>query len=280
MNAGRKLSPKGRTELLGGEGDLTRTDAHLQGYEWVFRDQQWLVWPGSRVEAGANAPQQRHPLVKSGSSEVEEVEEVEGWSEPSSILVQLRQPQVAGELFLEEASESSVSLRWPRCASGEPHLASLDYWILCAEGDSSSHLDWQTVGLLHDQGEDGGQHLHYAVRFLRPELCYVFAVECRYGALPPALAAASAARLEAAALPSRLPSRPPPSARTNRLAFGGPTPEAPYEARGEACGEVPAIPDPSNLQPGFAPMQAEPLTLSQGKELWHADIGGTRALAR
>ncbi|CAE7921232.1 unnamed protein product, partial [Symbiodinium necroappetens] len=98
-----------------------------------------------------------------------------------------------------------------------------DYWILCAE--SSSHLEWQTVGFLQDSEEvpepvcdaegrsPAADVLRYAVHFLRPEKCYHFAVECRYSALPSLLAASATLRLEGeeATLRSRLPTRALPS---------------------------------------------------------------------
>ncbi|CAE7246813.1 unnamed protein product, partial [Symbiodinium sp. CCMP2592] len=54
----------------------------------------------------------------------------------------------------------------------------------------------------------------YAVRFLRPEKCYHFAVECRYSALPSLLAASATLRLGGeggtSTLRSRLPLRTTP----------------------------------------------------------------------
>ncbi|CAE7658940.1 unnamed protein product [Symbiodinium microadriaticum] len=181
-------------------------DESMQAYDWIFRDPSWLLRPGARLEV-----QMRHSNAILWSS----------WSSSSSILVSVAPPRPTGALFLEEVSEYSATLCWPRCSPGESSLAMLDYWILCAE--SSSRLEWQTVGFLQDKEDvpelvcdaegrnPATDVLRYAVHFLRPEKCYHFAVECRYSALPSLLAASATLRLEGeeATLRSRLPMRKP-----------------------------------------------------------------------
>eukprot|EP00439_Symbiodinium_sp_Y106_P019636 s4697_g2.t1 len=184
-----------------------------QGYDWIFRDPSWLLRPGSRLEV-----QMRHSNAILWSS----------WCSSSSILVSVAPPRPTGELFLEEVSEYSATLCWPRCSPGESSLAMLDYWILCAE--NSSHLEWQTVGFFQDteaackelpepvcdEGRSPADVLRYAVHFLRPEKCYHFAVECRYSVLPSPLAASATLRLGgeggSSTLRSRLPLRTTPQA--------------------------------------------------------------------
>ncbi|MAC17941.1 MAG: hypothetical protein CMC97_06570, partial [Flavobacteriales bacterium] len=169
-------------------------------YEWSVQGQEWFSQAGVALEV-----QMRHGNALSWSS----------WSPGALVTVGLQPPQPAAgdELRLLDPRPDSVTLSWFPFVSTERDLHALEYRVMvlelpdkkCDRPESGGKVvAWKMADIVSSETTDPRAPMTYVVQSLVPSRRYLFAVECWYARMPPAVALAASARIETLEpLPSR-----------------------------------------------------------------------------